>query len=824
MTYCRNCGNKMEDSDKFCSKCGEGILGKKEKAKGRGKGKVVSIILLTIILVSGLLVTLAKLNPRIAGIANLDEGFGIKGTNIDIGDYIEFGNYLNEPIVWRVINKDENGIMLFSDKILCFKAFDARGDEDEFEGNFSEFTRWGSGSNYWALSNLREWLNSNEEDVSYTRNPPTERNTRDGNPYVYERGFLTNFNKDELDIIEEVTHKTLLSEEDIYLADGGMEPVSYYEDLNFDSNNYDNSYYQYITDKVFLLSIKELKEYVYDRGWDYRAISTPEAIEESEGQHLDPIPYDYSHRPSDKYAAYWLRTPSYVYSYNTYMVEYSGGIYTVPAFAGEYGVRPSLYIKENVKVAQGDGSKDKPYILKGSSSKNSSDKNHQNEYSAGSMKKGNIAGNIANGGLAVQNIDWVYYSNEYGIYRIHPIGGNSDFVNETIGKSLNLIGDTLYYIEEDIYSENLGIHKMKAKGKKKETISRDRAKKIFLLGEYIFYINLDEGDNESFGPVYKIKIDGTNRKRITNENARDFSIADNEMFYINSDDGNKIYKIGVDGKKNKKLANNEAKMPIVVDDWIYYINTDDDNHIYRMRRDGSDVFKYKEISTDMSFNVSDGYIYYSNRRDQGSLYKASINDERNYLKLNYETSSHINILEDKIYYITPSLYSEGFFIKKIDINGGEVYGINEINNVKGPKIYEDEPTISQQLVDLSKYMGVHINDLIYEFGEDYWTDYFAGGQYYAFTGLDAAFFPDDYGNIRIIMGFDGTSYKDIAVGMMVDDVKNILGEPDLEGYDDVSDDYNNPYYFDYYLEDITILIRSETLDGPIKKIDIRSRD
>ena len=48
------------------------------------------------------------------------------------------------------------------------------------------------GSAYWTTSNLREWLNSDKEDVLYTSNEPDYKN---------EAGFLTNFTEEEKNAI-----------------------------------------------------------------------------------------------------------------------------------------------------------------------------------------------------------------------------------------------------------------------------------------------------------------------------------------------------------------------------------------------------------------------------------------------------------------------------------------------------------------------------------------------------------------------------------------------------------------------------------------------
>lgn len=53
-------------------------------------------------------------------------------TTINIGDCIVLGTYYNEPIIWRCADIDENGPLMLSEKILCLKAFDAKGEDDYY--------------------------------------------------------------------------------------------------------------------------------------------------------------------------------------------------------------------------------------------------------------------------------------------------------------------------------------------------------------------------------------------------------------------------------------------------------------------------------------------------------------------------------------------------------------------------------------------------------------------------------------------------------------------------------------------------------------------
>ena len=81
---------------------------------------------------------------------------------MELGDYIEFGSYDGEPILWRVLQIDEQGDpLLWSDKILCLRPFDLAGALHETK------KRQMRGSNFWAGSMLRQWLNSAEQQVTW---------------------------------------------------------------------------------------------------------------------------------------------------------------------------------------------------------------------------------------------------------------------------------------------------------------------------------------------------------------------------------------------------------------------------------------------------------------------------------------------------------------------------------------------------------------------------------------------------------------------------------------------------------------------------------
>ncbi len=231
-------------------------------------------------------------------------------STMKIGDYVQFGRYLGEPILWRVINIESDGSpMLYSEKILCLKPFDAAESGREFEMGDNSYTtdanRQMYGSNNWENSNLREWLNSKDNRVKYTTQPPTKEAVAIGNVYyANEPGFLYNFTPEEIDFIKYKTHKSILADIDKAESDGGVELYENHGYIDYESN-YDKAYYKNVNDKIYLLDDKEIMDYIHSRGWEYRKKPTEQAAENA----VDITGIRIEQFNPNNYWEYWTRTP-----------------------------------------------------------------------------------------------------------------------------------------------------------------------------------------------------------------------------------------------------------------------------------------------------------------------------------------------------------------------------------------------------------------------------------------------------------------------------------------------------------------------------------
>ena len=179
------------------------------------------------------------------------------------GQYVYFGTYKNEPLKWVVLNSDENGFLLWSDKPVEYMEFDNR-DETSPENVY--------GSNDWIESDIRKWLNSE---------------------------FKNNFKEEDKLFINDVRLKNILSYNNIDQSIGGNKPFYWNSITSYVSQNYNtDAYYNYSAEGVFLLDAYQLEKFVYENNIDIK-----------------------------KDGRYWLRTPYYSSASMVRIVDRDGFVY-----------------------------------------------------------------------------------------------------------------------------------------------------------------------------------------------------------------------------------------------------------------------------------------------------------------------------------------------------------------------------------------------------------------------------------------------------------------------------------------------------------------
>ncbi len=354
-------------------------------------------------------------------------------TALKMGQYIQFGKYNDEPILWRVIGDSGNtkadlgdvikgDPLLLSDRILAIKPYDAGGNNTSGSHGRDSEQRAGYGSNFWADSDIRSWLNSSESagNINWLcGNPPSKDKINSvytsyvsgSNPYDNEKGFLAdgNFTDEERKVIKEVTQKSVLSKIDADIKSGGTK-VDEVTSLNAGdiAPVYAKAYYNKVSDKVFLLDIEHAENVFQNFNLYYTARPTEKCVENSEIKYEDLSQY--------KAFRYWLRTPYIENSIDVLSAKGGRYIEAIKAYDGYNGIRPALYLDaKSTTFISGKGTAANPYVLSGATS----DKAHTIKTGTEVVKPIVTTTTIASGeyhSLAIKKDGtlWAWGSNGFG--------------------------------------------------------------------------------------------------------------------------------------------------------------------------------------------------------------------------------------------------------------------------------------------------------------------------------------------------------------------------------------------------------------------------
>lgn len=267
--------------------------------------------------------------------------------NIKIGDYVQMGKYNGSSILWRCVSIDADGPLMLADKIVDTLAYDAKtNDNSNSKSHSRSYKRDSYGSNYWKDSNMRSWLNSTATagKVDWLcGNPPKDGYVSGTGAYNNKAGFLNEFSKAEIAAMKTVTQRSLVSHPEynkgIVEGDANSD-LLYYTDISEAVANYDSSYFETTTEKVFLLDVKQANAVWRNLKGYYVAYNN------------DGMAWPY-----------WLRTPVTDCNHDMRYISSSGQVGRYAPWYSDLGVRPAFYLDSQYFVlASGNGSQSNPYV------------------------------------------------------------------------------------------------------------------------------------------------------------------------------------------------------------------------------------------------------------------------------------------------------------------------------------------------------------------------------------------------------------------------------------------------------------------------------
>ena len=258
------------------------------------------------------------------------------------GTYVQLGTYSDEPILWRVYQAEDGNAYLMADQIISIKAFDA-------SGNYELGTaRAASGANNWEHSALRAWLNA-EAEVDYVQKPSKGFVYGGLNSYDTEPGFLSAFSEEEKAVFLNMQRTVFLAEKDKETATSGTEALARKTDMGEMATNAETAYQTVIEDKISLPCVTELA-----------------AVEESMliASLTDSAKEDCTGHGDQETLAYWTITPNGTSDFAQCVINAQGEISDAEPRNSCIGVRPVICLNASGKGFTGDGTAEKPFMLK----------------------------------------------------------------------------------------------------------------------------------------------------------------------------------------------------------------------------------------------------------------------------------------------------------------------------------------------------------------------------------------------------------------------------------------------------------------------------
>lgn len=266
-------------------------------------------------------------------------------SNLPVGAKVKFGKHqvnteVAQNIEWLVVAKNhsgypDNSVTLLTEKAIDMRAFD--GKEYSASNAFRKASGW---ANY-KYSNIRQWLNTDEEGSAWYQTthsldtPPSNYNVLNDTGYDTRPGFLYFFSSEERDAILPTTLKT----------------------YSFDTKTTES-----VTDKIYLLSYREVSgstdSTLLDEGTqleyfvgmtDFRSGVTTQAYSNSLS----------TNKPStvSSYILWWSRSEYYdsvnnsIYSMSVNNTASAFQYTIIEPYTGKVGVRPALNLSSTTKVS-----------------------------------------------------------------------------------------------------------------------------------------------------------------------------------------------------------------------------------------------------------------------------------------------------------------------------------------------------------------------------------------------------------------------------------------------------------------------------------------
>jgi len=291
---------------------------------------------------------------------------------------------------------------------------------------------------------------------------------------------------------------------------------------------------------------------------------------------------------------------------------------------------------------------------------------------------GNSSGNIASGGLAAIQGEWIYFFGGDGLYRKMIDGSNEEKLTDGNLSYINVDGDIIYFTS--IEWGNAGtVYRIEADGSNRQAIlSVDgRISNLHVIGDWMYYI-VTYFDANQTSSVYRMRKDGSDKHLLFDsfeEGQINVAFSEDWIYWGVTTSG--LYRVSVTDREIVEriidIGLEDIGMINVVNDWVYFtvfcFNTEEST-LYRARTDGTD----RQMLSDefiSNINVSGDWVYSINRDNVG-ISRVRIDGSDRESIVDFGNIFTLSVVGNWIYFTLSDLTTQGAYIYRINTDGSNL--------------------------------------------------------------------------------------------------------------------------------------------------------
>ncbi|NLI89255.1 MAG: DUF5050 domain-containing protein [Epulopiscium sp.] len=283
----------------------------------------------------------------------------------------------------------------------------------------------------------------------------------------------------------------------------------------------------------------------------------------------------------------------------------------------------------------------------------------------------NSTSNITNKGLAIEEGDKIYYSDETNLWSISTDGRDKTLLlEEAYPINIQIIGDEIYYISQETHH----IYKVNKDGSENRPISKDKAYSLNIYNGKLYFM-------DRYNKLYitSMSLDGKNKEVIKEVVANDMMIYEGYIYYITKE--GELGRVKTDGSEGQIVESHVMKFDVSEQGLYYtYDPSQEEKPQGLFCLDFTDLTSTQILTeTPYSFNVHQGLIYY-NHPTNYNLYSMSVNGD-NKTKIIGSNVTNINIAGGYIYYKNIEDNKKIYRVNKDGTNRQALEGVTTVSNV-----------------------------------------------------------------------------------------------------------------------------------------------